>query len=296
MRLAAVVVNHRTPDDTAAAVRSLQRSDRLVDDCIVVDNGSGDSAAVALRARFAGVTVLETRSNLGFAGGANVGIRDALAREADAVFLLNSDAEVAPGALDRLVRALGGTPHAGIAGPVVRARTEPGRVLSAGIRFSPRTARMRECRHAPVDGVATAVDAVSGCAMLVSRETFARVGLLAEDYFFSFEDLDFCLRARAAGLATVLVPNAIVMHEGARSIGPRSAVRLYLATRNHLLLASRLAPRAGVRRIARDAVVLALNLAHAVLTSEAPKSVGVASVLRGARDHRRGRYGPPPAA
>ena len=55
--------------------------------------------------------------------------------------------------------------------------------------------------------------------MLVRREVFEAVGLLDEDYFFGFEDLDFCLRARRAGFATVLAGRATVYHEGSQSLG-----------------------------------------------------------------------------
>ena len=56
------------------------------------------------------------------------------------------------------------------------------------------------------------VDAVSGCVMLIRREVFERIGLLDEAYFFSFEDIDFCLRARKAGFHTACVQDARAYH------------------------------------------------------------------------------------
>ena len=298
-RLAAIVVNYGTPAETLRAVRSLEESRRPVDDLLVVDNGPADPSA-PLAGLAPPATVLATGRNLGFAGGSNVGIRAALARGADRVFLLNSDALVEPDCLERLLAALEARPDAGIAGPVVRFRDEPERVMSAGIRYAPRTGRMRHLgsgrRRADLeDRAGWIVDGVSGCAMLIRRAVLERVGLLAEDYFFSFEDLDLCLRARRSGFVTLCVPEAGVLHEGSRSIGRRSSSRLYFAARNHLLLAGRTAPAGPLLSVLRGGSILGLNVAHALVRGEAPRLAGLGSVLQGAWDHLRGRYGDRPS-
>jgi len=71
------------------------------------------------------------------------------------------------------------------------------------------------------------VDGVSGCAMLIRGSVFESIGLFDEDYFYSFEDLDFCLKARRAGFATVVAGAATAYHEGGHSIGANSPRRLY---------------------------------------------------------------------
>ncbi|HXT52065.1 MAG TPA: glycosyltransferase [Thermoanaerobaculia bacterium] len=295
-RLAAVVLNYRTPDDTLLAVRSLEASRRPVDDLIVVDNGSGDGSLEALRRQLPGATVLATAENLGFSGGCNVGIREALRRGAELVLLLNSDAVLPPDALALLEDALA-EPPAGIAGPLLLSRADPDLIASGGMDFSPRSGRMRHrlsgtrLDDAPPLGPST-VDGVSGCALLAKRAVLERAGLLAEEYFFSYEDLDLCLRARAAGFATVCVGAARAYHQGGRTLQETSPARLYYGTRNQLLVAMRASPDGGgVAGKARAGSVLALNLAHALLTSRVPRAAGLAAVWRGARDHRRGHYG-----
>ena len=297
MHLAAVVLNYETPDDTARAVQSLERSRRRPDAVIVVDNGSRDGSPGRLAALAPGARIVGTTENLGFSAGNNLGIRDAVARGADAILLVNSDATLAPDCLDRLERAMSTRPEIGIAGPVVVSADDQNRVLSAGIAFSSWTGRMRELgfdlpRHARELSGQRTVDAVSGCAMLVRRKVFERVGLLDEDYFFSFEDLDLCLRARGAGFVTVCVGDATATHAGSRSIGRTSPSRLYFATRNHLRVARRFGtPQGGGAQFARAAAVVALNLTYAISRSGTPATAAVASVLRGARDHAAGRYG-----
>jgi GT2 family glycosyltransferase/glycosyltransferase involved in cell wall biosynthesis len=295
-RLTAVVLNYRTADDTILAVRSLQSSERAPHHLVVIDNGSDDGSGDTLAGHLDGVEHLHLGSNLGFSGGCNEGLRAAVGHDADLIFLLNGDALVAGDTLTRLERALLADPDAGIAGPVVLHRSDPGRIAGAGMSFSSSTGRMRHHRAgAPWNeepaGRITRVAGVDGCAMLIDRQVLDDVGLLHEDYFFTFEDLDLCLRARRVGYATVVAGDAVCYHAGSLSIGPRSAQRLYYATRNHLLLARRAAPLPWPLSLARAKVIVALNLAHALRSGWAPPGPSLAACLRGARDHLRGRYG-----
>lgn len=299
-----MVVDHGTPDETWLALTALGASRRLVHEIVVVDNGSPRGPLTLPGPLGPRVTLLTAATNTGFTGGSNTGIRHALAAGADLVALVNSDAVLPPDTLDLLIEALAATPGAGIAAPVILSRAEPDRVTSLGISYSVATGRMRHLGAGgrfsalgaargraglPAAGV---VDGVSGCAMLVRREVFERVGLLDEAYFFSFEDLDLCLRARRAGFSTVLAGRAVAYHEGSRTIGQRSARRLYFATRNHLRLAAQAAPETPrVPALARGASIVTLNVAHALLTSEAPAMAGLAGVARGLFHHARGRYG-----
>jgi GT2 family glycosyltransferase len=295
-RLAAIVLNYETPQETFLAARSLIGSRRSVQDLIVVDNGSNDGSEALLRDWLPVATIVQTGANLGFSGGCNVGIREALRRGAELILLANSDVVVAPDALAQLEDALRAHPAAGIAGPTILVRSEPDRVESMGIRFSPVTGRMRHHDfgrrlEAGPPPMVREVDGVSGCVMLVRREVFEHVGLLTEDYFFSFEDIDFCLRARRAGFVTICVGAARVYHEGGRSIGSRSLRRNYFATRNHLLMAGRVAPENSTRSMFRAGAIVALGLAHVLLRADVPAVSGVLSVLRGAWHHVQRRYG-----
>ena len=295
-RIAAVVVNHRTPEDTCLAVRSLVASQRPLDHIVVVDN---DTPA-QLRSRAAGwgetVTYLHTGANLGFAGGVNAGVRAALAVGADAVLLVNSDAVVAPSCLSHLERALEPAAGAAIAAPLILARTDPATVASAGIDYDTRTGRMRE-RHAGRSRVAVDVSpgsraAASGCVLLVTREAWERVGLLDERYFFGFEDIDLCLRAGVAGLRTQFEPRALAYHEGGGSLGPASPRRFYFAARNHLLLARDHHAGGFAASLTRPLLVVALNVAHALTSPGGSRAAKLGATLRGALDYARGRFGP----
>jgi GT2 family glycosyltransferase/glycosyltransferase involved in cell wall biosynthesis len=299
MSVAGVVLNHHTADDTLLAVRSLQASRRPLDQIIVVDNGSDPACKQALAPWRDSVRFIRSAVNLGFAGGCNLGIDAALDASADAVLLVNSDAVLAPDTVERLEDALAATPGAGIAAPLIVSRSEPGIVASAGIRFSPRTGRMRqEGFGAPTADLwkreTQTVEAVSGCVMLIRRSVFDAAGLFDPRYFFSFEDIEFCWRARRAGWETLLVPSALAYHEGQRSIGSGSPSRLYFGSRNQLLAANAVAPVRGLASLARTTAIVLLNLGYAVRAPHVPPVAALRAVVRGALDHFRGRYGAGP--
>ena len=277
--IAAVVLNYDTPDDTLLALRSLQASRRPIDHLYVVDNGPGDACERAVAPWMDAITFVRSPGNIGFSAGCNLGIRAALDAGADMVLLVNSDAVLPPDAVERLERALGAAPDAGIAAPLIVSRAEPGIVGSAGIAYSTASGRMRHegfgARTEELcEGPTRPAEVVSGCVMLIRRAVFDAAGTFDERYFYSFEDIEFCLRARRGGFASLLVPSALAYHEGHRSIGPASASRLYYAARNHLLLAQSALPLSGLRAFVRAAGIVVLNLAYALRVPNVPTLVG----------------------
>jgi GT2 family glycosyltransferase len=300
-RVTAVVLNYRTSDQTFLAVRSIQSS-RDGADVIVVDNGSNDGSVERLTAALPDCRILPVDRNLGFSGGCNAGIREALDDGADMVLLVNSDVVLSPRAIGALRQAADSNPDAGILAPVLLSREEPDRVASAGIRFSAATGRMRHiCAGQPLamlpPAAAHRVDAVSGCVMMVRRTVFESRGVFDEDFFFSFEDIEFCLRARAGGFTVLCVPEAIAYHEGGHSIGRLSPGRVYYAARNHLRLVEMrsdegVAPPSGLRTALRGGLVVGMNAAYVLLSGETPRLRGLAALTRGVWHHLNGRYGP----
>ena len=296
-RLAAVVVNHKTPADTALAVQSLLASGRRLDTIVVVDNDSVADLRSTAPTWASQVRYIHTGRNLGFTGGANVGVRAALDDHADAVLLLNSDAEVSPDCVGRLDDGLQAAPQAGIAAPLLLSREDADVVASAGIDYDTRTGRMRERhagrRHRDVDTAPGERTAASGCALLVTRETWGRVGLFDERYFFGFEDIDFCLRAKAAGLSTILVDGARAYHQGGGTLAPTSRRRFYFAARNHLLLAQTHPGGGAVAGLVRPFTVSALNVAHALTSTGGSRAGKLYATVRGITDYLAGRTGEP---
>jgi len=292
----AVVLNYNTPESTLLAVHSLLASRHRFATIMVVDNSDNVECGRWLRDVSDHVEYLSTDTNLGFAGGMNVGIRRALAGGATHVLLVNSDMTVPPDCLALLLAGLRSRPDAGIAGPIVLQRSSPDRIDSHGLSYNHSTGRMRHRLFgAPVTRAAQTaheVDAVSGCLMLVERRVFERAGPLDEAYYFGFEDLDLCLRARRCGIVSLATP-ARALHEGALSMAQSSSDRYYYATRNHLRFARQLGRKERKLSAAcRSLSILLLNAAGAMRSAPSQAPSRLLAVGRGAMDYWRGRFGP----
>jgi len=286
VKLVAVVLNWNGGDDTLAALESLRGVET-----ICVDNGSSDGSDARVEERFPGVELLRTGANLGFSGGNNVGIRRALERGADWVLLLNNDAVADAGLPAALEAAAAARPDAGVLACKVYFAEPPDVLMYAGGRV-----RLRLGYWGRQDGFGARddgrfdtlrdVDRATGAAMAVSRPALERAGLLDEELFAYGEDAEWCVRIARAGFAVVFVPAAKAWHVGSASTGGlRSPASLYYDTRNLIVVAERWAPLPAGLRAARQLAVVAAHLANA------RSRAGLAAVLAGWRDARRGRLG-----
>lgn len=218
-----IVLNWNGLADTRECLNSLRKVDYAANRVIVVDNGSDADEAGALQEEFGGfVEVIRNASNLGFAGGMNVGIRRAQEAGALYVLLLNNDVTVEPGFLAAMVAAAGRHPDVAAASPKAYFRDRPDVIYSTGGRVNLWTGTARQIGRGETDhgqlesgGVR---DYADGLCMLIPTTAIERVGLLDEDYFTYWEETDWCLRARKTGLRCYYVPDAKVWHRAERSL------------------------------------------------------------------------------
>ena len=283
MHVVAVVLSWNGREDTLAALASLRGIET-----ICVDNGSTDASPEAVAERFPDVELIRTGVNLGFAAGNNVGIRRALDLGADWVLLVNNDATVEPGLVEALAAAAQQRPDAGVLACKVLF-ADSGRVWYGGAGFNPYAGRSRHERFGRPDGPEPLRETVraTGTGMAVSRAAIDAAGLLDEELFLYAEDLEWCLRIRAAGFAVVYVPGARVRHRvTAASGGAGSPTASYYEARNMLAVVERHRPLPRGLTGARRALVVAPRV---LLAAGRPRSAGAA--LRGWRDFRKGRLG-----
>ncbi len=277
----ACVLNYKLPDVTAQCVASLLASDYGHLHIVIIDNGSRDGSAEALRARFPQVAILESDRNLFFAGGMNLGLRHALAIGADYALAMNNDTLVAPDMVRRLVEAAETLSQAGIVAPVIR--RPDGRLWAAGSRERRLWPFPQDIARSKMDlsGQPFRVDYVTGCGMLIRRDVLEAIGLFDEDYAMYYEDADFCARARRAGYTIWVEPSAEMIHlvsASAKRQAPQSAyahtryrVRFYREHRHPLW-------RAGLGLLALQ------EGARAVKEGLAGQSEVALARLRGLRD------------
>jgi hypothetical protein len=224
--LSVVIVSWNTRELTLAALRSfLPAKPGRILEVVLVDNASSDGSADAVVAAFPDVRVIRNDSNLGFAGGVNVGLR---AARHPLVLLLNPDTRVVGDALARLVDYAVAHPEAGIVGP--RVLNEDGTLQSSRFRFPslwnqllaatylyklfPRSRVFNRERFGGAVDEPAPVDAVSGCCFLVRRSLLDAVGVLDEAYFMYAEETDLCYRAWKAGFEVHYAPVGEIVHLG----------------------------------------------------------------------------------
>lgn len=238
-RVAIIILNWNGLADTLECLASLESLDYPDFEVLVVDNGSSDGSAVVIREKFPAVTVLENSENLGYTGGNNVGICHAIAHGADLVWLLNNDTVVECDTLRKLVDAVERSPGSGLVSPVVYFHDSPHVVQFRGAfaDLAEYDVYLADDPAASGSGREELLPVLWGTALLVRREVFERVGLLAERYFAYHEDCDFSLRALRAGFQNLVCAEARIYHKDSRSTGGvRSPVQVYLRMRNAYFL------------------------------------------------------------
>jgi len=227
-RLSVVVPTHDTRSLTLACLASLEAAGLAGAEVIVVDDASRDGTAEAIRDRHPAARILRNERARGYTRSANRGLA---AARGDVLLLLNSDTEVAAGALDALDAALA-RPRLGVVGAALRypdgtPQWSGGRfpgllwlfVLAAGV--APLLAPLPGARALrPVSAAGGGpVDWVTGAAMAFRREVWAEVGAFDEGFRLYGQDLDFCTRARQSGWEVAVAPAFWVVHHHGATIG-----------------------------------------------------------------------------
>ena len=226
-----VIVNWNTGSLLAKCLASLSHLPErtLIGRVIVVDNNSSDDSigqAEALASPLA-ITFFKLKENIGFARGNNVGIRKLTGQHH--LLLLNPDTEVQPGALRELVEALGELSQAGIVGakllnsdrtdqPSVRRFPKLINFIWLALKINrlwPGAKSWSDYMQTSFDySKRQAVDQVMGAVFLIRAEARQAIGLLDENFWVWFEEVDYCQRAASAGWQTWYVPEATVIHHG----------------------------------------------------------------------------------
>ena len=283
---------------------------------VVVDNGSEDGTPEYLAAGFPQVQVVRSDSNVGFAGGADLGIAGF---RGEFLALLNNDATLAPDALQRMLETITrpGNERVGavtarimLAGAFLARRAVPGEAISAGsyrsgnlvlepaALSSPASFRLvnstgnivtRGGRGQDRDWLRpegeesrdTDVFGFCGGAALLRRAALDEVGTFDASLFLYYEDTDLSWRLRLAGWHIVYAPDAVVHHLHAASSDSQSEMFAFHNERNRLLTLLRDAPLGfAASKIARFALTTASLAGKRLIGRAVPDDQVFRSVLR----------------
>lgn len=241
MSTAIIVLHYGSVEDTLRCLKSLEGLTNADDIVVyVVDNGTDKLNKNMLRELSIKYKFIKNKENLGYAGGNNVGIRQALKDNNRYILLLNNDATVDPKLLTELQGVIE-KENVGIAGCVIT-YTGSKKIWFAGgilnrtlcLTMHKRMNQLFQPGKAPKT---SSVDFITGAALLTKREVFKKVGLLPENYFLYWEDVDFCFKAAGKGYKCVLLNKPLVKHSVSAASGKRgsnalSPMRAYYYSRN----------------------------------------------------------------
>jgi GT2 family glycosyltransferase len=247
-KVAIIVLNWNGKKDTLECLDSIRKIDYQNFDVIVVDNGSTDDSVKVIQKKFPEVNILETGENLGYAGGNNYGMRYAIDNGADYILLLNNDVIVDSQLVKNFVDAtLRVTPWAIFAAKIYY-YSQPKKIWYAGARRIRSTAHFIHIGQGNVDNdnefnSLTETDYACGCAIFFYKGVIDKIGLFDEKFYLTYEEADFCYRARRSGIKSYIVPDAKIWHKISISFGgEESALFRYFITRNKLLWAEKNLP------------------------------------------------------
>lgn len=207
-----VVLNWNGKEVLLNCLRSVFSLDHMNFEVVVVDNASRDGSLESARSSFGRAHFIVNETNNGFAAGMNIGIKFALSKGAQYVWVLNNDTVCGRESLRELLSAAEQEDKCAIFSPLIL--TPSGKAwFSAGkIDFL----RMRAYHTDPDVSIRESEPYesgyLSGCAMFFSRTTIKKVGFFDENYFLYYEDADLSVRAKKAGCRLLVAPKSVIVH------------------------------------------------------------------------------------
>ncbi|SMC96242.1 glycosyltransferase family 2 protein [Pedobacter africanus] len=238
-----ITVNYNQPAVTIDFLKSVRaNTDQNNVEVILVDNGSVENHEAAYRAAYPALVYIRSEENLGFAGGNNLGIRVA---KGDYLLLLNNDTEISDNLVTAMVAEFEEHPEIGLLSPLILYYENPGVIQYAG--FTPMN--YMTCRNEGIgsfaknngqyDNDSRETAYCHGAAMMCRRTDLGQVGLMAENFFLYYEELDWCEKFKKAGKKIWFTGKTKIYHKESMSVGKESNIKTYFMTRNRMLFIRR---------------------------------------------------------
>jgi GT2 family glycosyltransferase len=241
-----ITVNFNQSAVTGQLLASIELTNTYPDiEIIVVDNGSIVNDVPAWKIKYPKVKFIRSEVNLGFAGGNNLGVTEATG---DYLFFVNNDTEFTEGLIPALITILDEHPDVGMVSPKIRYFDKPDMIQYAGFTaMNYYTARnycigQFETDKGQYDDKTGPTGYAHGAAMMVKKEAIEKAGLMAENFFLYYEEMDWCDRIKKAGCEIWLAPQALIYHKESVSVGKASGLKEYFMNRNRILFIRRNAP------------------------------------------------------
>jgi GT2 family glycosyltransferase len=236
-----ITVNYRQAEMTCALLDSIRLNSYKNLEVIVVDNGSESDCTAIFEKHYPSVKTLISKENLGFAGGNNLGIK---AATGEFLFLVNNDTEWTDGLVEALLQRFDKDDKIGVVSPKIRYHHTPDMIQYAGFtEINPLTGRNETIGKNEIDkgqfDTPYPTPYAHGAAMMLKREVIENVGLMPEEFFLYYEELDWCFQIKEDGFSLWYEPKGLIYHKESASVSKISGLKLYYLTRNRLLFMRR---------------------------------------------------------
>lgn len=238
MDLSIIIVNWKVRDLLEKCIQSIfEQTKNISFEVFIVDNNSGDGSVKMVQKKFPQVDLRASTENLGFAKGNNLAIKKSRGKY---ILLLNPDTEILDNALEKMVRFMDAHLECGISGckllnpdlslqPSVRAFPDLASQIFILLKIHhlfPHTKAMYKYLVQNFDyGKTQEVDQVMGAFMIIRREVIEKIGMLDENFWIWFEEVDFCKRAKAAGWKILYTPEVKIIHHYGQSFKQAMGVK-----------------------------------------------------------------------
>ena len=275
-KIAIIVLNWKQPKLTVETISSLLKINHQSFDyqIILVDNGSLDNSLKIFNKKYKennSIKILNTKANLGYAGGNNFGISYALENNFNYIVLLNNDVIVDPNFLEELLKE---SNNFDILGPKIYfapgfefhknryQKKDLGKVIwSVGGQIDwnniyGSNIGIDKVDHGQFEKNNENVDFISGCCLMASSGVFKTIGILDKNYFMYLEDVDFCQRAKKSNLKLACIPKSVIWHINSGSTKGPGDLQNYFITRNRIYFAYKYASLRTKFAIFRESIKL----------------------------------------
>lgn len=240
-KVSVITINYNQSEVTIELLKSMQKLSYPSIEIIVVDNASPSDNPDRIKELFPSVHLIKSKKNLGFAGGNNLGIKEA---SGDFLFFINNDTIVPENIIEPLVKRLQNNPEIGMVSPKIKFHWNPELIQYAGYtKMNPYTIRNFSIGYHQPDGPEFdnpgETESIHGAAMMVPLEVIKKAGLMPEIYFLYYEEQDWVQMVKRAGYKIFYEPKSYILHKESVSTGKNSPFKTYYIARNRLVYTRR---------------------------------------------------------
>ncbi|PID52686.1 MAG: hypothetical protein CR972_00560 [Candidatus Moraniibacteriota bacterium] len=208
-----VIVNYNSGHHIISTIQSIFSSKNITPNIIIVDNHSTDNSLEYCKTKFPHITYISCKKNVGFASGANIGMRYACKNNAETITLINPDATIDPYCMHHIfqkIQKIGPS----IASPIIFNDETKSEIWFSGGKIH--SICMRATHKSPKNTLLEILPKnsfISGCVMTISRKIIDEIGFFDEQFFLYYEDVDLSLRAQKKNFTLCVVKNAYAYHK-----------------------------------------------------------------------------------